>query len=107
MSLPDIVTRMGEEGALGLDAKWAAASLEAGSYLRVGGRKVILEVDPQSLDRSAEDKFREFIRDRIDVRYRWCSLYEACQEGCTRLGCRVPHRQTLKPRAEGTPRRTL
>jgi len=86
-TLPNIVTRMGEEGALGPDAKLAAASLEVGSYLRVGGRKMILEIDPGSLDQSAEEKFREFVRDRIDVRYRWCSLYEACQEGCTKLGC--------------------
>ena len=92
MTFPDIVTRMGEEGALGPAAKWALASLKHGSQLRVGVRQPILQVDPKSLEKSAQSKFREFVGDWIDVRYEWCSLYEGCQEGCKKLGCRVQPR---------------
>ena len=97
VTLPDIVTRMSEEGVIGPGTKWALASLEHGSFLRVGGRKMILEVDPKSLDTPAQEAFRGFVRDRIDVRYEWCSLYEGCQEGCTKLGCRVRQRQAPNP----------
>ena len=89
--------KMRKEGALGPNTQIGVDDLHSGSYLGVGRRKTILEVDPKSLGALASTKFREFIRHRIDVRYEWCSVYEECKYGCTKDKCTVLQGPKPKP----------
>ena len=94
---PTVLSKMRAEGALGAQTKVGYAGLRSGSYLGAGQRKMILEVDPMSLDASARTKLHDFIHERIDVRFEWCSVYDECEDGCTKEACLVPRRQSSSP----------
>ena len=94
--MPDIVSKMREEGALGPDSRGGFAGLRNGTYLGVGKRKMLLQVDPRSLDTAARTKFREFIHQRIDVRFESCSVYDECEDGRTKEARAVSRGETPK-----------
>ena len=91
--MQNVVTKMSEEGALGTGKKAGFNNLRSGSYIGAGMRKAILSVSPESLDTQSSTKFRKFVRDRIDIHFEWCSVYEECKKGCTKEGCIVSQEQ--------------
>ena len=89
VALEDVVGVAGGEWSPGPGTGIGTASLESGSFLGVGVTKVILEVERGLLDNAAAMRCRELVRNRLDVRYEWCSVYDECLDGCTKEGCTV------------------
>ena len=86
VEMSDAVNQMRVEGALGQDPKGSSLGLRNGSSLGVGDTKRLLQIDPTSLGEDAKAKFRQFIHDRIDIRFQWCSVYDECEDGRTQEG---------------------
>lgn len=86
-SILAVISQMKKEGVLIPPYKGARLNLSRGSYLREGGKKLILAFDPKSVEKSALNKFDRFVHHRIEIHYESCSVYKKCEPSCTALRC--------------------
>lgn len=56
-------------------------------FLKEGGESRILVFHPDTVPLGMYRKFEQFVHDRVDVKYTWCSVYNECQSACTSISC--------------------
>ncbi len=95
--MESVVKKMQEEGLIVGNTPPGYIDLSFGSYLGVGRQKVILRVEPETVNPPLFERFDEFLHERLDVRYEVCSVYEECEPACTAKDC-VASRTTGVPK---------
>ena len=56
--------------------------------LKEGAKTPILAFIAKGVNPKKIDEFERLINERINLRYRWCSVYDECVESCTALNCK-------------------
>ena len=56
--------------------------------LKEGAKTPILAFISIGVYSQKVDEFEKLINERINLRYRWCSVYDECVESCTALNCK-------------------
>ena len=78
------------------DDHTAVRRMPGETFPMAGGRRVNVLTFPNSIvhvyGAERQKEFQEFIHDKINVKYQWCSIYGECFSHCTSTSCSKPRK---------------